>query len=220
MYGQTAAAVALCEAFAMTRDPSLAEPARKAVEFVLAGAARQGSSSGRDTSVLGWLVFTVESARRAGFEVPQTTFDAARQWLEYVGEAGAPGRYAYAKGGSASAAMTAEAMFVQQLLGHNRDEAMMQQSARFVLGTLPKWQEGAPTYYWYYATLALFQHQGEAWKQWNDALVTELLAHQQQKGDAAGSWPPTDQWSRMGGRVYQTAVCTLSLEVYYRYKAK
>jgi hypothetical protein len=116
--------------------------------------------------------------------------------------------------------MTAEAMFVQQLLGRTRAEPLMQQSADFVLTAPPEWKADAPTYYWYYATLALFQHQGDAWRTWNDRLVSELLEHQVQDGAAAGSWPPTDQWSRLGGRVYQTAVCTLSLEVYYRYKAE
>ena len=64
----------------------------------------------------------------------------------------------------------------------------------------------------------MFQHQGEAWKKWNESLVPELLAHQRKDGAPAGSWDPTDPWSKMGGRVYQTAVCTLSLEVYYRYR--
>ena len=96
----------------------------------------------------------------------------------------------------------------------------MEQSAGYILATPPRWGEGAPTYYWYYATLALFQHQGDAWKQWNERLVAELLKNQQQDGASKGSWAPTDEWSRMGGRVYQTAVCTLSLEVYYRYKAR
>jgi len=220
MYGQTVAAVALCEAYAMTRDAALAEPARRAVEFVLVRANKAGRGDDRDTSVIGWLVFTVESARRAGFEVPTTTFDGARQWLAHVQDPAAPGRYAYTKGGPASAAMTAEAMFVQQLLGHTREERMMEQSARFVLGSPPVWREGASTYSWYYATLALFQHQGEAWKQWNEQIVKELLANQRKEGASAGSWDTTDEWSRLGGRVYQTAICTLSLEVYYRYKAE
>ena len=220
MYGQTVAAVALCEAFAMTRDPALAEPARRAVEFVLARANKGGPAAERDTSVIGWLVFTVESARRAGFTVPQGTFEAARGWLGQVADPASPGRYAYARGQGASAAMTAEAMFVQQLLGRNRAEPLMEDSARFILASPPKWGEGAPTYYWYYATLSLFQHQGDAWKQWNDQLVRELLANQEKDGPLKGSWDPTDRWSRMGGRVYQTAVCTLSLEVYYRYAAR
>jgi len=41
---------------------------------------------------------------------------------------------------------------------------------------------------------------------------------QRRDGAFDGSWDPQDRWSRLGGRVYQTAVCTLSLEVYYRYR--
>ena len=36
-------------------------------------------------------------------------------------------------------------------------------------------------------------------------------------GKAAGSWEPTGEWAPVAGRVYQTALCTLMLEVYYRY---
>ncbi|MHC5114899.1 MAG: hypothetical protein ACYTGP_10785, partial [Planctomycetota bacterium] len=81
----------------------------------------------------------------------------------------------------------------------------------------PNWKTHANTYYWYYATLAMFQHQGDAWKKWNERVKDELLAHQVTLGRAAGSWPPNDKWSRSGGRIYQTAICCLTLEVYYRY---
>ena len=63
----------------------------------------------------------------------------------------------------------------------------------------------------------MFQHQGEPWKKWNTALKEHLLANQRNSGPAAGSWDPADNWARIGGRIYQTAMCTLSLEVYYRY---
>ncbi|MBX3380366.1 MAG: hypothetical protein KF805_09725, partial [Phycisphaeraceae bacterium] len=132
----------------------------------------------------------------------------------------APGRYSYVRGGPASAAMTAEAMFVQQILGHSRDEARMKESAAFILREPPKWDGAAPTYHWYYATLALFEQQGEAWEKWNRALSPILVENQRRDGSAAGSWDPQDEWSRLGGRLYQTAVCTLSLEVYYRYKPR
>ena len=32
-----------------------------------------------------------------------------------------------------------------------------------------------------------------------------------------GSWDPAGPWGTEGGRVYSTALCTLILEVYYRY---
>jgi len=224
MYGQTLSTVALCEALAMTKDQKLTAPTRRAVNFVLQTAARQGEGREaireEDTSVLGWLVMTVESARRAGIAVPRDVFEGAGKWLENASSSGAPGRYSYVRGGPASAAMTAEAMFVQQILGHSRDEARMKESAAFILSQPPKWDGAAPTYHWYYATLALFQQQGDEWDRWNRQLSPILVEHQRKTGTAAGSWDPQDEWSRLGGRLYQTAVCTLSLEVYYRYKPK
>lgn len=219
MYGQTIASVALCEAYAMTHDARLARPVKLAVEFVDASARSNDGSAGR-TSVLGWQVMAMESARRAGVKTSNITFDAARRWLDSVASAGAPGRYAYQRGQAASPAMTAEAMFVQQLLGRGAGEARMEDSARFILEARPRWEDGAPTHYWYYATLAMFQQQGEAWREWNDALMPELLSHQKTEGELAGSWDPQDRWSKLCGRVHQTAVCTLSLEVYYRYKTR
>jgi hypothetical protein len=224
MYSQSIATVALCEAYAMTRDRRLGDAAGRAVGFMCEGVKRAASrrqddrSRADDTSVLGWQVMAMESARRSGFTVPETTFRSAGLFLDKAAAPRAPGRYAYRPGEPPSAAMTAEAMFVRQLMGHTREEERMRQSAAFILETPPRWKDGAFTYYWYYATLALFQHQGPEWAQWNEALVPELLANQRTDAGAAGSWDPHDQYSRLGGRIYQTAVCTLSLEVYYRYK--
>ena len=113
--------------------------------------------------------------------------------------------------------MTAEGMFVSQLLGARRTEARMQRSVDYILQHPPDWRGDPNTYYWYYATLALFQHQGQAWEKWNEAVKEQLLSHQATNGPAAGSWAPKGRWSQVAGRVYQTAMCTLTLEVYYRY---
>lgn len=217
MYGQTVACVALCEAFAMTQDQTLASPARRAFEFILTQSSRTDTTT-LDTSVLGWYVMAVESARRAGVAVPATALSSTKVFLASAASPSAPGRYSPRKGGTPSPDMTAEAMFVRQLLGHARTEPAMDESARFILQTPPRWRDGAPTHYWYYATLALFQHQGDSWKHWNEAIVPELLSNQRTDANAAGSWDPQDEWSRTCGRIYQTAICTLSLEVYYRYK--
>lgn len=218
MYSQTIAAVALCEAYAMTRDPWLESPARRAATFVARGAATGRNTSASDTSVLGWQIMAIKSAQRAGFDVPTTAFDSARRWLDDVSSRSSSGRYGYTPGGSPNPAATAEAMFVQQLLGHTRDEPRMRQSADFILTAPPAWRREAPTYYWYYATLALFQQQGDHWTAWNESIARELLKNQRKDEHTRGSWDPQDPWSRLGGRVYQTAICTLSLEVYYRYR--
>ena len=68
--------------------------------------------------------------------------------------------------------------------------------------------QGGPfdEYNWYYATLALFQRQGDAWEAWNGALQERLLASQETSGTLAGSWPTNTVWGGYGGRVYTTAM--------------
>lgn len=233
MYAQTIAAVALCEAYAMSRDVALGRAAEAAIDFVLsrtAGSARggQGARGGDDTSVLGWQVMAFESARRAGLDVPQREVDSIRRWLDRIAVRGQPGRYAYAPGGAPSAAMTAEAMFVRQLLdqfdGVSSDSGLMNGSADFILSAPIRAGGDAPSHHWYYATLALFQNAAgrgddDRWTRWNGELMPQLLAQQRRDGRAEGSWDPQDEWARLGGRVYQTAICTLSLQVYYRYRS-
>ncbi|MFN0132388.1 MAG: hypothetical protein ACKVW3_07660 [Phycisphaerales bacterium] len=214
LYSQSVATVALCEAYAMSKDARVGDAARRALRFLEDRSARP-SSDPADTGVLGWQLMAVHSARRCGFATSNLTLDRARRWLAQIDRG--LGRFAYTRDGEPSPAATAEVMVVSQLLGHRRDEPAMKAAAEFILTAPPAWNGRAPTYYWYYATLALFQQQGEAWKAWNDRLAPELLEGQHRDGPAKGSWNPQDQWSRLGGRIYQTAVCTLSLEIYYRY---
>jgi len=91
----------------------------------------------------------------------------------------------------------------------------MEESAVYLAERTPRAND-INFYFWYYGTLALYQHQGPAWKAWNRAVREILLPMQERKGPCDGSWPPKGQWAT-GGRVVQTALATLCLEVYYRY---
>ncbi len=223
MYSHGIATIALSEAYGMTADPALARRVQTAVDFIhrarnrSEGGWRYDPGQAGDTSVLGWQVMALKSARAAGAEVQEGAFDVARRWLDRVSQGTFEGLYAYQPGRKYSRSMTAEAMFVQQLLGRTPNELRMRTSAQFVARQLPDWEDDPNTYLWYYGTLALFQHQGEEWRDWNGALTKQLLRHQHQTGKTAGSWDSTDRWSKLGGRVYQTTLCTLMLEVYYRY---
>ena len=75
-------------------------------------------------------------------------------------------------------------------------------------------------YYWYYATLAIFQIGGDLWKKWEQALDTQMVPNQRMEGNYCafkGSWDPEDPWGPDGGRVYSTAILCMCLEVLYRY---
>ena len=73
-------------------------------------------------------------------------------------------------------------------------------------------------YFWYYGTLCSFLAGDTAWEQWNERLRTVLPEAQ----NADGSFTPIDVYSETAGdspedRAYTTAMCVLSLEIYYRY---
>ena len=124
-----------------------------------------------------------------------------------------------ARGGSAEALRATVETICRADAAEVRAEVVGDRQVKVTLAVrnLPDWQRGPNTYYWYYATLALFQHQGEQWVTWNRSLTATLVRNQRTTGPAAGSWDPRDKFSMVGGRVYQTAICTLCLEVYYRY---
>ena len=117
--------------------------------------------------------------------------------------------------------MTAEALVCRQLLGSSPQNQTANEAVRFILGALPvsDRQGGGRMnfYYWYYATLALYQRQDQAWDRWNAAVQNALVETQVPAGQYAGSWSPETAWGNYGGRVYTTAMATLCLEVYYRY---
>lgn len=223
LYSQGIAAIALGEAYGMTGDPILEVPVRRAVRFIVAaqnpktGGWRYDPGQEGDTSVLGWQLMALKSASLSGIEVPNETWSGAKKWLESAAHPSMPGVSGYQPGTNYSPAMTAEAMFARQLLGTPRDALFMQAAARHIVQHLPNWQSEPNTYFWYYATLALFNHQGEAWLEWNSAMSKALTGEQKKRGPQAGSWDPVGEWADKGGRIYQTAICTLMLEVYYRY---
>ncbi|MCH8147710.1 MAG: hypothetical protein IH987_06895 [Planctomycetes bacterium] len=223
MYSHGIATIALAESYGMTKDSRLLDPVHRAVDFIArsrspkTGIWRYEPGESGDTSVLGWQIMALKSAYAAGVEVPMEPFISASHWLERVSSRKYPGLYAYQPRREVTPSMTAEGLFIQQMLGLRKDEPRMQQSVEFILTYLPDWDEAPNTYYWYYATLALFHRLGEPWRIWNEVLTEQLLTNQQQEGRAAGSWDPDGEWAQVGGRVYQTALCTLMLEVYYRY---
>jgi len=89
MYAHGIATVALCEAAGMTRDSPLKEAARKAVDYIIRAQAGNGSwgytkNTEGDTSIVGWQIQALKSARLAEIPVPQKTFDQAAAFLESV----------------------------------------------------------------------------------------------------------------------------------------
>jgi len=78
---------------------------------------------------------------------------------------------------------------------------------------------GADMYYNYYATQVIKHIGGSKWKKWNPKMRDFLVKSQDKKGNAAGSWHfgGKSHASEAGGRLYNTALACMTLEVYYRF---
>jgi len=121
-----------------------------------------------------------------------------------------------------SESMTAVALLLRAFDHQDpRQTPAVQRGTDLLLQRLPDWDTDAGSidfYYWYYGSYALWQVGGNAWERWQRQLVPSVVDHQRQDGDECGSWDPqVDPWGDQGGRVYATALNTLTLEVYYRY---
>jgi len=226
MYAHGQAALVLCEAYAMTQDPELREPAQKALDFIIraqhpAGGWRYDPGQEGDTSVLGWQLMALRSGKMAYLRVPDSVFHKASQYLDSAQTDQYGGRYAYLPGHAATPTMTAEALLCRQYLGWPREHRGMKAGAYYLLENLPspkKLDTSQPWFYYiYYATQVMHNMGGEFWRKWNEAMKATLLTTQRKTGSLAGSWDPTERYGRQGGRIYTTALAICTLEVYYRH---
>ena len=223
MYDHGMATIALAEAYGLTKDPALQLPLTKAIGFIQyaqnsdTGGWRYIPGAEGDTSVFGWQLMALKSASLAGLVIPPHVLEKASGWLERVASGEHGGLYGY-QDKTPLPAMCAEGMFCQQLLGRPPTDPRMQETAAYLQTRLPSTEkERINYYYWYYGCLALYQHQGPVWEQWNEQIRTIFVKSQNREGDESGSWDSAGQWGHESGRAVTTALATLSLEVYYRY---
>jgi hypothetical protein len=224
MYAHGQATIVLCEAFAITGDEELRAPAQKAVDFIVNAQYHDGgwrytpkpAAQQGDTSVVGWQLMALQSARAANLNVPEQTFTRANRFLDSVAERGGS-QYGYQARGGPSPTMTAEGLLCRLYLGWTKDERGLGEGVRYLLENHPPRRNELGIYYWYYATQTMHHYGGREWEQWNQNMRDVLVETQQKEGHAAGSWSPVGQHSEVGGRIYQTALSACTLEVYYRH---
>ena len=219
MYAHAIATLAVAEAAAMTADPYYRAAAIKAGVFIMkaqnrqTGGWRYDPGDPGDTSVLGWQAMALHSLERGGVHVPAETKRLALKWLDHVSRS----RYRMLAGyqnSSHTLRMTAEAVSSRIFLGQPLSDAHMKEACDYVRFTTPPDSKKADYYYWYYGSLALMQMQNDAWAKWNQQMQETLRRLQQ----TDGSWnEKLSKYGPRGGRIYATALATLTLEVYYRY---
>lgn len=223
LYSHGMAAIPLCEAYGMTHDPALKDPAQRALNFVVAaqhpdfGGWRYRPRFESDTSVSGWQLMALKSGEMAGLSVPKSAYDGVSKWLDSVESESSPGRFKYHPSKPVTLAMTAEGLLMRQYLGAKRSDVALTAGANHLKARLPR-EAQQDAYYWYYATQVMFHMQGEHWSEWNASLRDMLIRMQSKEVATEGSWAPDDaKWGKSGGRHYTTCLNLLMLEVYYRH---
>ena len=126
MYCHAMATLALCEGYALTGDPRLRAAATRAVAFLVGARARDrlawryapGAPVG-DTSILGWVVMGLKSAKEVGIPIPDeaSVRRGTLAWLDQVATGQAKGLARYQPQDSVTPTMTAEAWVCRQFLG-------------------------------------------------------------------------------------------------------
>ena len=223
MYSHGLATIALSEAYGLSGDKQVGIAAQRAVDFILNaqnkadGGWRYNPNDPGDTSVVGWQLMALKSAHMAGLNVGGSVFSGTSKWLDAVA-VHEGSEYSYQPGQGPSPAMTSVGLLCRQYLGVKRDNPMLTGGTAYLLNHLPD-DSFKNIYYWYYATQVMHNMPSTEWDTWNRKMRNILVASQvRDKTCAHGSWDPAnDTWGRNGGRVMQTALSCLTLEVYYRY---
>jgi hypothetical protein len=230
-YAQAQCSIAICELYGMTGDNAIRDVALRAVRYAQKAQSREGGwryqpREGSDTSVTGWYVMALISARMAGLDVDSEILERIHKFLDTVQRRGRSTRadpngeqYAYQAYGNPIPSMTAEGMLCRLYLGWSTEDTRITEGAEHLNSNPISADEGRVAYYyWYYATTTLHHIGGPAWRTWNDTMKTELPRMQIPSGKERGSWPIADDYhAANAGRLYATCMALYCLESYYRH---
>ena len=173
MYVHALATICISEARALARrDRDLTKLTEMAVSFI--EAAQDPTSGGwrykprddtSDTSVVGWQVMAMQSAKAGGIRFPSKSLRLARDYLKdaQTDEDGA--FYSYQPGGGRKPAMTAVGLLCRMYMGWKRDNEGLRKGVSRLSSIGPSKTD---IYYNYYAAQVLHHWGGDEWKRWNE----------------------------------------------------
>jgi hypothetical protein len=224
MYTHGQATIVLCEAFAMTGDEELRIPAQKAVDFVLKAQYTDGGwrytpgprTQRGDTSVVGWQLMALQSARSANLTVPDEAWGMADLYMDSVQHQDGA-LYSYQARGGPTPVMTAEGLLCRMYLGWTKERPGLANGVEWLTQNHLPSNANPNIYYWYYGTQVLHHFGGPEWETWNMQMRDILVQSQERSGHEAGSWSPRGDHAGAGGRIYMTSLAVCTLEVYYRH---
>lgn len=236
--------MALGEAYSMTNDPELRTPVQEGVNILLARQVRhQGQGLGWpvcptdwpicDTLTGVWSVMALKSASAGGMDVGHS-LDWAQAWLHGAWQAAHPGhaaldaydestfpdRWDPRDGRCWGPELPEAGGLLAVFLGLRIGDVLLDTLANHIARHRLPLGKPCDALLCYWGTLTMFQVGGEHWQTWDSLYRQQLLDWQVGDGSLHdGSWSPHDMGplARRGGRIITTTLCTMSLEIHYRY---
>ena len=221
--------MAMAELLLMSNDFKLKKSVKDATKLCLRAQNdgrgwRYGIKPGdNDTSVTGWMVLALKTAKQCRLGLPkqeyENAFGGALKWFEYAtasngktgynvpGDEGSrlakgyPDPYPYSKDLSC---MSAVGVLCRLFAGQSRKEASIRSGVDILNQQPPMWREQKGRslstiniYYWYYATYAMFQFGGKPWQVWNQKMQRALV--DTQRAEYKDDSPEVDgSWDPIG----------------------
>ncbi len=182
---------------------------------------------GGDLSIVAWHIQALKASKVTGIEFPSMKATVKKALAYVSARQAANGRFAYT--GSADAgrpSLTGAGVLAFQMWGKGSRKEV-RNGARYILREARLYYNGAESdlYAHYYHSQAMMQRGGEQWRTYNEMFRDQILLNQKEDG----SWkkPGRNDGTKAVGALfakdtpegihYRTCLCTLMLEVYYRY---
>jgi hypothetical protein len=179
------------------------------------------TSSREDLSVTGWQYQALKAAKFTGLKIDglHSAIDKTCDYLERKqtkdgGIGGVDRDKAYNQW-----TLTGTGALGLQTLGKGRTGTIKKAVAflhKFLTDEPLDWNKNCNLYSWYYYTQAFFQAGGDDWKFYNEQFLPQILANQNPDGSFKKG-RPNMPIADAADQVYRQTLCTLQLEVYYRY---
>jgi hypothetical protein len=168
-----------------------------------------------DLSIVGWQL----QALKACSHVNSVKFNGmpgcVAKGLNYVNSLqGSTGNFGYnSPGGAGYQPLTGVGMLSNQMWDKGKSPQISKAAKQVLENVKFDFKTGANLYAAYYESQAMIQCGGDDWKKYNDLMREQLVGSQL----ADGSWGVPPGASHVNNTVFSTALCTLMLEVYYRF---
>ncbi|MDA7656694.1 hypothetical protein N8621_03565, partial [Akkermansiaceae bacterium] len=226
-YEHAIATYSLCESYLFSRSfgyqvPNLKKVVQEAVQWIIDSQNTVGSwdyrygGGGRyDTSITAWHLQALKAAKSIGLKLPKLE-DTVSRGLQSLIDAQLPSGgigYDPNRKDEGNLPLTGAGVLCLQQHHGRRDFDARQGIGHIAKNSRFNFKKNANFYEHYYVSQAAINEGGAFWKSYNKMFRDQVVKNQGQDG----SWPNPPGNKHSAGTVYNTALATLMLEVYYRY---